>query len=408
MASRSMTYPRTLLATLLTLALTACGGEGPKGAPGSAGPGAGGPPPAEVDVITPSNSMSTLTQDLPGRLQAVRSAQVRARVEGILEKRLFTEGTDVKQGTTLFQIDDRSYKATASSAVVDVEVMKAALERYKPLLPSKAVSQQEYDQAQIKLMQTEAALTRAKIDLENTRVPAPISGRIGRALVTEGALVGTGEATPLANIEQIDPIYANFTQSNSELLRLQHAIKAGKMKRADQTRVELIQEDGSVYPLTGKLMFSDLFVDPDTGAVAMRAAFPNPRHELLPGQFVRVRINQVQIDQAIKLPQRAVMISEKGQYVLTVTSENKVEPRPITTVGMSGPDWLVSGGLKSDDKVIVNGIQKARPGSVVKPVLWNPDAQTASSADKHGASAAPGAAQDARPQPSAEKPELKK
>lgn len=380
------THKRALLASLLVLALAACSGEGQKG-PGGPGGGAGGPPAPEVDVITPASGTSTLTQDLPGRLQAVRTAQVRARVEGIVEKRLFTEGSDVKQGATLFHIDDRNYKATATSALVDVEVMKAALERYKPLLPSKAVSQQEYDQAQVKLMQTEAALTRAKIDLENTKVPAPISGRIGRALVTEGALVGKGEATHLATIEQIDPVYANFTQSNSELLRLQQAFKAGKMKRADQARVELVQEDGSVYPLPGKLLFSDLSVDPETGAVAMRAEFPNPRHELLPGQFVRIRINQAQLDQAIRLPQRAVMTGERGQYVLTVNAENKVEPRPITTTGMSGPDWLVSGGLKGDEKVIVNGLMKARPGSAVKPVPWNPNAAPAGAPGKPAATA---------------------
>lgn len=373
--SLSSTNKRALLASLLAFAVVACGGEGQKGPGGpGAGPGAGGPPAPEVDVMTPAHSTATLTQDLPGRLQAVRTAQVRARVEGIVEKRLFVEGSDVKQGATLFQIDERNYKATATSARVDVEVMKAALKRYEPLLPSKAVSQQEYDQAQVKLMQTQAALTRARIDLENTRVPAPISGRIGRALVTEGALVGRGEPTHLATIEQIDPIYANFTQSNSELLRLQQAIKAGKMKSADQTRVELVQEDGSVYPLTGKLLFSDLAVDPETGSVALRAEFPNPKRELLPGQFVRIRIDQAQLEQTIRLPQKAVMTGESGQYVLTVNAENKVEAKPVATVGMSGADWLIGGGLAGDEKIIVNGQMKARPGTTVRPVPWNPQA----------------------------------
>ena len=377
---------RVMTASVLALILTACGGGDPKAAPGM---GAGGPPPPEVDVVSVSVAGSTTTQDLPGRLQAVRTAQVRARVEGILEKRFFIEGSDIRQGATLFQIDARNYKAAADSALVDVAVLKAALERYKPLLPSKAVSQQEYDQAQVKLMQTEAALTRAKIDLENTRVPAPIAGRIGRALVSEGALVGKGEATHLATIEQIDPIYANFTQSNSELLRLQQAIKAGKLKRANQARVELVQEDGSVYPLPGKLLFSDLSVDPETGSVAMRAEFPNPRRELLPGQFVKIRLNQAQIDQAIKLPQRSVLSGEQGQYVLTVNAENKVEPRPVVTSGMTGGDWVVSGGLKGDEKIIVNGVQKARPGTTVKPVAWSPNTATSASPAAAGAAAAP-------------------
>lgn len=380
MTSRFHLTPLSLCtAGFVVLALAACSGEGQKAA-GGAGMGAGGPPPAEVDVMSPVTTTAALTEDLPGRLQAYRTAQIRARVEGILEKRLFTEGSDVKQGDTLFQIDDRTYKATASSAVVDVEVMKAALKRYEPLLPSKAVSQQEYDQAQVKLMQTEAALARARLDLENTRVPAPISGRIGRALVTEGALVGKGEATHLATIEQVDPIYVNFTQSNSELLHLRQAIKAGKMQQADQARVELIQEDGSVYALPGKLLFSDLSVDPDTGAVSLRASFPNPKHELLPGQFVRVRVNQAQIDKTIRVPQRAVQRNESGAFVLVANAENKVEPRPIKTTGMSGSDWLVSDGLKPDDKVIVNGLQKARPGSTVKPVPWQPVTATATAA----------------------------
>ncbi len=376
MTTRSILHTPLLLAALLAMSLAACISEGQQGkGPGAAG--AGGPPPAEVDVMTPATTSTALTADLPGRVQAYRTAQIRARVEGILEKRLFTEGSDVKQGATLFQIDERNYKATAASAVVDVEVMKAALKRYEPLLPSKAVSQQEYDQAQVKLMQTEAALTRARIDLENTRVPAPIAGRIGRALVTEGALVGKGEATHLATVEQIDPIYVNFTQSNSELLRLRQAIKAGKLQQADQARVELVQEDGSVYALPGKLLFSDLSVDPDTGTVALRASFPNPKHELLPGQFVHIRVNQAQIDKTIRVPQRAVQRNEGGAFVLVVNAENKVEPRPIKTSGMSGPDWLVSNGLKPDDKVIVNGVQKARPGSTVKPVAWQPAAATA-------------------------------
>lgn len=374
MSHQSYFSQRAVLASLLALALAACGGDSPK-VPGD--PSAGGPPPAEVEVLTPTTASAAMTQDLPGRLQAVRTAQIRARVEGILEKRLFQEGSDVKAGTALFQIDPRNYQLAAAAAKAEMEQARVTVERYRPLLDIKAVSKQEIELAEVRLKQAEAAVQRTQLDAENTRVPAPIHGRIGRALVSEGALVGKGDATHLATIEQIDPIYANFTQSNSELLRLQWAIKAGKMQRADQTRVELVQEDGSVYPLTGKLLFADLAVDPETGAVSMRAEFPNPKHELLPGQFIRIRINQAQLDQVIKLPQRAVMAGQQGQYVLTVNAENKVEPRPIKTLGMNGPDWLVGAGLKGDEKIIVNGLQKARPGSVVKPVTWNPAAKAA-------------------------------
>ncbi len=391
---------QALAASFSVLILTACGGEDPKGKPGG---GAGGPPPAEVDVIAATSTGSTMTQDLPGRLQAVRTAQVRARVEGILEKRLFVEGSEIKAGESLFQIDKRTYQASLDAAKAEMEQARVTVERYRPLVEIKAVSKQEIEQAEVRLKQAESAVQRTRLDLENTTVPAPIFGRIGRALVTEGALVGKGEATHLATIEQIDPIFVNFTQSNSELLRLQQAIKAGKMKRANQARVELVQEDGSVYALPGRLLFTDLAVDPETGSVAMRAEFPNPQRELLPGQFVRIRINQAQLDKAIRLPQRAVLSSEQGQYVLTVNADNKVEPRPITTIGMSGPDWLVSGGLKGDEKIIVNGVQKARPGSVVKPVPWSPQAEATPAAGPASQTQQP-----TQPKPAAEsKPESK-
>lgn len=364
---------RASVLALSILTLMACGKGDKPGAGPAAGPGAGMPPPV-VDVVVATAGQGELTQDLPGRLEAVRTAQVRARVEGILEKRLFTEGSDVKQGQTLFQIDDRDYKATATSAMVDVEVMKGAIQRYTPLLASKAVSQQEFDQAQVKLLQTRAALTRANINLENTRVPAPISGRIGRALVTEGALVGKGEATHLATIEQIDPIYANFTQSNSDMLRLRAAIRNGKLHQVDQATVELVQEDGSVYPLPGKLMFSDLAVDPQTGTVAMRAQFPNPQRHLLPGQFVHVRLKQGQLKHSFRVPQRAVQSNEQGQFVLLVNAENQVTPRPVVTSGMSGGDWLVSDGLQGGEQIIVQGLQKVRPGSTVQAQPWQPAA----------------------------------
>jgi membrane fusion protein (multidrug efflux system) len=333
-------------------------------------------PPPEVDVVTVTPGSATITLDLPGRLLAIRSAQVRARVEGVLEKRLFAEGSDVKAGTPLFQIDPRTYQAAAAAAEADLAAAKATFERYKPLLEIKAVSQQEYDGALARYRQAEAQLSKARLDLENAVPRAPISGRAGRALVTEGALVGKGEATHLVTVEQLDPIRVEFTQSYSDVLRLQQAIKAGKERRAgaEGTRIELLLEDGSIYGEKGRVQFADLAVDPNSGAVVLRAEFPNAKRELLPGTFVRVRFSQAEVDNAIRIPQRAVTATPQGQIVMVVDAEGKVAPRPIRTGAMAGLDFIVADGLKGGEQVIVNGLQKARPGSVVKPVPWNPSA----------------------------------
>ncbi|MBA3032638.1 MAG: efflux RND transporter periplasmic adaptor subunit [Gammaproteobacteria bacterium] len=349
--------------------LAACGPSGDE--PQAGGPGVAMPPP-EVEVMTVSAGTATLTQDLPGRLQAWRTAQVRARVEGIVEKRLFVEGADVREGATLFQIDARTYQASADAARADVEAARLVVERYRPLLEIKAVSQQEFDAAQARLKQAQAVLARTALDVENTRVPAPISGRIGRTQVTEGALVGRGEATHLATIEQINPIYVNFTQAGGDMLRLQAAVKSGKFKRAESVKVELLLEDGSSYPLPGKILFTDLAVDPTTGAVSMRAEFPNPQQELLPGMFVRIRFPSAVAEGAILVPQRAVQSNPQGQSVMIVTSEGKVAPQPIKTGGMAGRDFIVVEGLKGGEQLIVNGLQKVRPGAAVKTVPWQP------------------------------------
>ena len=363
MRSAKLSFP-----TLLVLALLAGCGRGDNKAPGGAGgPGPGGMPPPEVEVMTITTGTATLTQDLPGRLQAWRTAEVRARVEGIVEKRLFVEGSDVKADATLFQIDARPYKATRDAAAADVDAARLVVDRYKPLLDIKAVSQQEFDAAQARLKQLQAVLTRAELDLENTRVPAPISGRIGRAMVTEGALVGRGDATHMATIEQIEPIYANFTQPGADLLRLQAALKSGRMKRAESARVELVLEDGSTYPLPGRILFSDQAVDPSSGAVSVRAEFPNPGHELLPGMYARIRFPQAVMANAIRVPQRAVQAGPQGQFVMIVDPEGKAAPLPIKTGGMAGADFIVSKGLKGGETVIVNGLQKARPGTKVVP-----------------------------------------
>ncbi|MCF8199788.1 MAG: efflux RND transporter periplasmic adaptor subunit [Sulfuritalea sp.] len=358
------------IATVLLLGLLAACGDGGKKAPSSSA--ASAPPPAEVDVIVVKPGVANLSQDLPGRLSAKRSAQVRARIEGVVEKRLFAEGTDIKAGAPLFRIDARSYRATAAAAEADLAAVKASLDRYGPLLAIKAVSQQEFDQAQAKFKQAEAAVAKANLDLENANPTAPISGRIGRALVTEGALVGKGEATHLATIEQIDPIRVEFTQSYADLLRLQRAIKSGQQKKAASAQVELVLDDGSVFPLKGRLQFQDLAVDPNTGAVALRAEFPNPHRELLPGTFVQVRLPQASIDNVIRVPQRALSGGPKGQSVMVVDAEGKVQVRPVKTGTMAGQDFVITDGLKGGEQVIVNGLQKARPGSVVKPTPWNP------------------------------------
>lgn len=352
----------------ILFSLAACGGGEQKPPTGNA------PPPAEVDVITAQPGAVIMTQDLPGRLQAYRSAQVRARVEGIIEQRKFIEGSDVAAGTSLYQIALTSYKTAYDAAKADVAVASQTLERYKKLMEAKVVSQQDYDLNEAKYKQAEARLSKAQEDLENTRVPAPISGRIGRSLVSEGALVGRGESTLLATIEQINPLYVNFSQSESEISRLQQAMKGGKLQRANAARVQLLLEDDSIYEHTGKFLFSDRAVDPATGSISLRAEFPNPRQELLPGMFVRIRFAQAIDENAIKVPQRAVQINSQGQFVLLVDAEGKVSPRPVKTGSMADGDFIIAEGLQGGEQVIVNGVQKARPGSMVKPVPWNPAA----------------------------------
>ena len=366
MKTGSNVLTTAILAAMLTL--SACGSKEGGGPQASA---AAAPPPSEVDVVKVVAGSVVLTQDLPGRLEAYRTSQVRARVEGIVEKRAFAEGSDVKAGETLFHIDARNYQAAFDSAKADAGVARMTIDRYKPLLEAKVISQQDYDLASAKLKQAESTLSRAQIDLENTHVPAPISGRIGHAQVTEGALVGRGDATLLATIEQIDPIYANFTQTGDDWVNLQRAFKSGKLKQSSAP-VELVLDDGSIYPISGKLLFSDLAVDPGTGSVSLRAEFSNPKHELLPGMFARVRFSEGTAANTIKVPQRAVQTTVQGQLVMVVDADSKVAPRPVKTGDMAGGDFVITEGLNPGDLVIVNGLQKVRPGSPVKPVEWNP------------------------------------
>ena len=350
--------------------LAACS---PEDKTGPAGPGPmGAMPPPEVDVMQVGRSAATLTRELPGRVIAVRTAEVRARVEGIVEKRLFEEGSDVRTGELLFRLDDRTYRTAAQAAEADVEVKKVNFSRVVSLLPIKAVSQQEVDLARAALKQAQAQLARARLDLENTTVPAPISGRIGRALVTEGALVGRNEATLLAVIEQLEPAQVLFTQPNAEVMRLKTALAAGSLKVAENQAVELIMDNGQPYPHKGRLIFSGMSVDPTTGSVSLKAEFPNPERLLLPGTFVRVRLPQAVADGVIAVPQRAVLSGPENQYVLLVGPENKVMPRPVKVGAMAGTDFVIEDGLNGDETLIVNGVQKVRPGAVVKPVPLKP------------------------------------
>jgi membrane fusion protein (multidrug efflux system) len=322
-----------------------------------------------------------LTQDLPGRLQAYRTAQIRARVEGVVEKRKFTEGSNVKEGDSLYQIFPRNYQTAYDASITDVAVARQTLARYKYLLDAKAVSRQDYELAEAKLKQAEAAFSKAREDLDNTRVPAPISGRIGRSQITEGALVGRNDATLLATIEQVHPIYVNFTQSGADTLRLQQAIKAGQLTRTDPAKVELILEDGSIYPHPGQFLFSDLAVDPGTNSVSLRAEFPNPNQELLPGMFVRIRFPEANIDNAVRIPQRALLADAQGQFVMIVDPQNKATVRRIKTGSMAGGDFIITEGLNGGEQLIVNGLQKIKPGGVVKPIALNQTAHTNPPAD---------------------------
>ena len=387
--------------TLLTLAaLAACGDKNA---------GNGGPPPAPtVSVITVAPAAVTLSSELPGRLEASRVAQVRARTAGIVLQRVYTEGSDVKAGQVLFRIDPASFQASYDSAQATVAKAEANLaqaelkvKRYKPLLAAQAVSQQEYDDAATAQKQAAADLATARAARQNAgltlgyaTVTAPIAGRVGRALVTEGALVGQGEATPMATVQQLDPIYVTITQSSTELLRLQQALASGKLTSAGkgQARVTLVTEDGQPYPLPGKLLFSDVSVDESTGAVSMRAEFPNPQHALLPGMYVRARLEQGVREAAITVPQQAVVRGPDGASVMVVGADDKVLSQPVVADNVQGQNWVISSGLKGGERIVVEGFQKAKPGTQVKPQPWQGPGAGSASASASASAAAPAAA----------------
>jgi membrane fusion protein (multidrug efflux system) len=351
--------------SLALLALAGCGrGQPPMGAM----------PPPEVGVITVESAPLPITTELPGRIDPMRTAQVRARVAGILLKRVFEEGSDVQASNVLFQIDPAPYKAALDSANASLLQAQSLVERYKPLVGINAVSKQDYDNALSAAAQAKASQEIAALNLGYCTVTAPISGRIGQALVTEGALVGQGEATELAVIQQLDPIYFDFTESSTELLKLRREFENGQLKSVapGEAKVTLLLDDGTTYQHEGKLLFSDITVDPTTGMVTLRAEFPNPDDLLLPGMFARVQLEQAVDSKAITVPQRGVVYGPDGKpTVMAVTPDNKVEIRPVTVSSAEGSEWIVTGGLKAGDRVILEGLQKIQPGMVVQPVPFD-------------------------------------
>lgn len=381
-------------AALLTLSLAACGGGSE---PKAAAPGGGGaPPPPEVAVVTVAPQTAPLVTELPGRVEASRTAQVRARVNGIVLKRLFREGSEVKAGQLLFQIDPAPYQAAADSAKAALAKAQANLvqakeqaTRFKPLADARAISAQDYINAQAAQAQAEAdvaaaqaALRTAQLNLGYANVTAPISGRIGRALVTEGALVSATEATQLALIQQIDPVYINVTQAVAEVARLRKAASAAPK---DLSAVRIVLDDGSELPQRGRLLFADLSVDPTSAQVTLRTEVANPQAQLLPGMYVRTRLVQGQIAGAMLLPQQAVTRGPQGDTVLVVGADGKPAARQVKIGGASGSNWIVLDGLQAGEQVIVEGFQKMmQPGAPVKPVPW-----TGGAAAAPAASAAP-------------------
>lgn len=339
----------------------------------------------EVSYIVIGAERLAIQNELPGRLESFRTADIRARVPGVVLKRCFEEGSIVKKGQVLFRIDPRDYQASVQSAQATLTHAEAnktqvdlKLKRYKPLVGIDAISKQEYDdavaaakQASADVQAAQAALAKARLNLEYANVLSPITGRIGRALVTEGALVGQNEPTLLATVQQIDPMYLNLTQSSSELMKLRQDMLNGTLQNVNASiPVTMKLEDGTEYSEKGTLLFSDITVDPTTGEISIRALFPNPKGLLLPGTFVRAKLEQAINENAITVPQQAVLHSNQGDSVMVLNNEDKVESRKIVTGAVAGTRFIVKEGLETGDRVIVEGLQKIKPGIQVKAVPW--------------------------------------
>jgi len=377
MSVRAKLFSLPLLACAL-LAVAACDDKKQAGPPPSG--------PIEVTVVTLAPRPVPLFTELPGRTVAFRMAEVRPQVSGIVLKRMFTEGGDVAAGQQLYQIDPATYRAALGSAQADLAKARAGLKsveakaaRYADLVQINAVSRQDYDdvvasldQAKAQILVAQAEVDTARINLDYTKVYAPIAGRIGKSNVTEGALVTANQASALAAVTQLDPIYVDVSQSSSELIRLRRA--AGQGQPADQAAVTLTLDGTSQpYDVAGKLEFSDVTVDPSSGSVQLRAVFPNPHHDLYPGLFVRARVEQGRLDQAILVPQRALVHAADGSAtVWVVGADSKVAPRPVEIGQSVGDGWLVKSGVQAGDQVVVEGLQKIRPGADVRPVAAKP------------------------------------
>lgn len=360
-------------AALLPLSLSACSSEQPQAMP---------PPQVEVVVVRTEPVPNVI--ELPGRVQAVRTAEVRARVTGIVGELLYREGSDVRAGQPLFAIDPREMQANLAAVQATLQRAEASavnarqdVERYRPLLKDQAISKQEYDTAVARLntaeadvLQARAQVASGKLSLSYATVTAPISGRASRAQVTEGALVSATEGTLLTTIEQTSPVFVNFAQASSDILALRRQIESGELQvpAFDRVQVELELEDGSRFSQTGRLDFLDLALDESTGSAALRAEFPNPGGLLLPGQFVRARIFAGTRRDAILVPQRAVNVGPQGGTVMVVNAENLAEARPVKLGDLRDENWVVTGGLKPGDRVIVAGLQKIQPGKPVQVV----------------------------------------
>lgn len=393
------TFGLTLAAALASACMLVACGKPP-----------GGPPPAqgtpEVGVVTVQPQRVAITAELPGRTTPFLIADVRPQVGGIVKARKFREGSDVKAGEMLYQIDPATYRASHDSNVAALAKAQASLkttrlkaERYKELVAIQAVSQQDYDDAAASLAQGEADVASARANVETSRInlayariDAPISGRIGKSTVTPGALVTASQATALATIQQLDPIYVDVTQSSAAMLQLKQAMARGDLQKsgAHAARVRLLLEDGSAYPLEGKLEFSDVTVDQNTGAITLRAVFPNPNADLLPGMYVRAVLQEGVKEQALLVPQQAVSRDSTGKPVAyVVDAQHKLQRRMLETERAIGDQWLVKSGLQAGDQLVVDGQQRAAPGVEVKTVAWSPRPKPAAEVAK---APAPGSA----------------